>query len=322
MAMHASSIDIMDAGVIPCIRIMARIIVLHMSAQFMHDGAQSIICPSIIWTEQTRHACSHAAHASMHACMTAMSISGMPSIDIMSFDMASLITASIPHPLSLRRGPACPPAAIVGAGRPARKGADRRGARLDGVTSSAPRLGGRATALAGLLLGLLVAVTASPASPAFAHDELIGTDPASGAAVQTLPASLTLTFSGVLLTDAGATEVSVLDAACTPLAAGAPVVDGTRITQALEANGDEETTGTVTVLWRTVSSDSHPISGSFTFAVGDGAAGDGCDTSAPTSGDEGGFDATPLVIGGLVIVLAAGILLAVRLARRRPSRED
>ncbi|GAA1987432.1 hypothetical protein GCM10009777_22210 [Microbacterium pumilum] len=43
MAMHASSIDIIVAAFMPCIRIMARIIVLHMSAQFMHAGAQSII---------------------------------------------------------------------------------------------------------------------------------------------------------------------------------------------------------------------------------------------------------------------------------------
>jgi hypothetical protein len=107
--MQASSIAIIDAGVMPCIRIMARIIVLHMSAQFMHDGAQSIICPSIICTAHTVHACSHAAHASMQACaafiMAVMSISDMPSIDIMSFDMASIIMASIPHPLSRRRRP-------------------------------------------------------------------------------------------------------------------------------------------------------------------------------------------------------------------------
>ncbi len=43
IAMHASSIDIMTAGVAPCIRSIVRIMVLHMSAQFMHAGAQSII---------------------------------------------------------------------------------------------------------------------------------------------------------------------------------------------------------------------------------------------------------------------------------------
>ena len=38
IAMHASSIAIMLAGVMPCIRIIDRIIVLHMSAQFMQAG--------------------------------------------------------------------------------------------------------------------------------------------------------------------------------------------------------------------------------------------------------------------------------------------
>ncbi|TXK08750.1 copper resistance protein CopC [Microbacterium saccharophilum] len=188
-------------------------------------------------------------------------------------------------------------------------------ARLVGVTSPAPRPRRRATALAGLVLGVLLAVTASPA---FAHDELIGTDPAAGTTVETLPASLTLTFSGVLLTDAGATEVSVLDSSCTPLADGAPVVDGTRVTQALSG----EATGAVTVLWRTVSSDSHPISGEFAFLVGDDGADATCEAANAPRGDGSTFDATPLLIGGGVIVVGAGILAAVLLARRRPSRED
>src|SRR6478609_8302563 len=92
IAMHASSIAIIDAGVIPCIRNMARIMVLHMSAQFMHAGAHDIIC-----VEHTVHACSHAEHASMHACMTDMSIVSMPGIDFMSFDIMSIIIESIPH---------------------------------------------------------------------------------------------------------------------------------------------------------------------------------------------------------------------------------
>ncbi|GAA1948926.1 hypothetical protein GCM10009776_08730 [Microbacterium deminutum] len=90
IAMHASSIAIMDAWVVPCIRIMVRIIVLHISAQFMHAGAQSIIC-----VEHTVHACSQAEQASIQACITDMSIESIPGIDIMSFDMASIIMESI-----------------------------------------------------------------------------------------------------------------------------------------------------------------------------------------------------------------------------------
>jgi hypothetical protein len=90
--MQASSIAIIDAGVMPGMRSMARIMVLHMSAQFMHDGAQSIIC-----IEHTVQACSQAAQASMQACMTAASIAGISAIDIMSPAIASIILASISH---------------------------------------------------------------------------------------------------------------------------------------------------------------------------------------------------------------------------------
>ncbi|MDT0184097.1 hypothetical protein Q9S36_28285 [Microbacterium sp. ARD31] len=88
---------IIEAGVMPCIRIMERIIVLHMSAQFMHAGAHDIIC-----VEQTVHACSQAEQASIQACITAMSIVSMPGIDIMSFDMASIIMVSIARLASRR----------------------------------------------------------------------------------------------------------------------------------------------------------------------------------------------------------------------------
>jgi hypothetical protein len=87
IAMHASSIDIITAGVIPCMRIIERIIVLHMSAQFMHAGEQSIIC-----VEHTVQACSQAEHASIQACMSDMSIIWLPGI--MPF-IESIIIASI-----------------------------------------------------------------------------------------------------------------------------------------------------------------------------------------------------------------------------------
>ena len=93
IAMHASSIDIIAAGVMPCMRSIARIIVLHMSAQFMQAGAHDII-----WVEQTVQACSHAEHASIQACMSDMSIESMPGIDIMSFDIMSIIIESTSDP--------------------------------------------------------------------------------------------------------------------------------------------------------------------------------------------------------------------------------
>ena len=50
------------------------------------------------------HACSQAEQASIHACMTDMSIVSMPGIDIMSFDMASIIIESISRSSRLSSG--------------------------------------------------------------------------------------------------------------------------------------------------------------------------------------------------------------------------
>jgi hypothetical protein len=90
IAMQASSIAIIAAGVIPCIRSIARIVVWHMSAQFMHAVLHDISCVA-----HTVHACSHAEHASRHACTTVMSSAAMPGIDMPSADIASFIMASI-----------------------------------------------------------------------------------------------------------------------------------------------------------------------------------------------------------------------------------
>ena len=110
---------------------------------------------------------------------------------------------------------------------------------------------------------LLAAGGLLAASPASAHDELVSSDPAAEAAIDALPEQLTLTFSGELATDPGATELAVTDAAGTSLADGEPSVEGTVVTQALAGAAP----GLITVLWKVVSSDGHPISGKLAFTV-------------------------------------------------------
>lgn len=118
-----------------------------------------------------------------------------------------------------------------------------------------------------LLLAALLIATASviaTAAPAAAHDRLLGSDPAAASTVEQLPTTLSLTFSAAIATDAGASEVQVTDAAGTPLVDGAPVIDGPILAQPLTP---VTAAGPVTVLWKVVSSDGHPISGEFTFTV-------------------------------------------------------
>ena len=142
------------------------------------------------------------------------------------------------------------------------------------TSSSAPRRRSLPAALASLLLA--AAVLLVPASPASAHDELVSTDPSADAVLETLPERITLTFSADVLTDAGATVIEVTDADGTSLADGAPEPAGAEVTQALAGPAS----GAVTVKWRVVSSDGHPIDGSFAFTVPEAAP---TPTATPTT---------------------------------------
>jgi len=172
----------------------------------------------------------------------------------------------------------------------------------------------RSRALLGALLGALLVVVASPA---WAHDELIGSDPAQDAVIDTLPEQIELTFSGILLNDEGATEMVVRDATGIDLTAGDPELDGVHVIQPLSG----EASGVITVQWRVVSSDGHPISDEFTFTVG---TGDG--EPGPTQAPAPPLEATDMTgwlwAGGIAIVVVVGILLALFLSRSRPAHED
>lgn len=121
------------------------------------------------------------------------------------------------------------------------------------VTSSAQ-------VLAALLGALLLALGLG--SPAAAHDTLIGSDPPDGAVLDAAPGSLVLTFSSAQL-DLGA-AVAVTGADGSAWADGAPVVDGSTVTQALVP---QMPSGTYVAEWRSVSGDGHPISGSLSFTL-------------------------------------------------------
>lgn len=196
-----------------------------------------------------------------------------------------------------------------------------------------------AAAAAALLLTLGGVLVASPAS---AHDELVSTDPAADAVLDALPAQLTLTFSGELATDPGATELQITDAAGTTLADGEPLVEGTTVTQPLGGAAS----GVVTVLWKVVSSDGHPISGEFAFSVPttptptptpttsatpsnsptESATPAPVETAVPVDSDEDSTfaDVWPWVVGGLLLAAVGGavLYLLVSRAQRRKALEQ
>lgn len=181
----------------------------------------------------------------------------------------------------------------------------------------------RPLALLCALLGA-VALLLATVQPALAHDELTGSDPASGASLETAPGKLTLTFSGNV-SDIGH-EIHVTDPEGKEITTGEPTVDRTRLTQRLKEDGAP---GTYTVVWRTVSQDGHPIEGNFTYSVGESAGQESATPTTQASASEGadaaretgvpGVSGMPgwvlAVIGTAVVLGIVGMALAA--TRRR-----
>ncbi len=128
----------------------------------------------------------------------------------------------------------------------------------------------RRLAGAGVVVAAVVTVgLALGPAPADAHAELISTEPASGEQLDAAPERVVLRFTE---------SVDVSDDAIEVLTAGGDPVDvddpghldgeGSAVAVDLPDLGD----GTYVVSWRVISSDSHPVSGAFTFGVGDAAA--------------------------------------------------
>ena len=187
-----------------------------------------------------------------------------------------------------------------------------------------------AVLLAGVLMVAFTLVLGS-ASEASAHDELSSSAPEAGATLETVPEAIELTFTNVPATIGS--EVQVLDAAGEDWAEGDVSITDTVATQAIREGAPA---GTYTVNWRVVSSDSHPIEGTFEFtASGGGAAsqtpeasetpGESVGTAGPIeTADPGALDQEPAAESGLswgvILMIAVLIALAIVLAlgaRRR-----
>jgi len=192
------------------------------------------------------------------------------------------------------------------------------------------------------------------AAPASAHDTLVASDPADGSTVETLPAELTLTYSAELIDAGTGTAVAVTSPSGADVTAGSPTVSGAVVTVPLAEPAEA---GAYTVTWRVVSSDGHPVDGTYAFTVTapstpipsaeptrtpdvtatpspsdtasetpvpaesedptDGAATDG------TPADGGSFLRNlPWIVGGILLAAALGAFVAVLLARARRGTRD
>ena len=194
-------------------------------------------------------------------------------------------------------------------------------------------------ALCGALL--LAALLALPV-PAQAHDTLLSSDPEDGASLETSPEEITLTFSADILEVSPLVRIS--DENGDELAEIVPTVEGPVATATLE---EPLPAGTHTVQWRVVSSDGHPIEGTFTLTVEQdseepaGAEDTAEETAEPAASDAGGAEqatqeteptseestqesaeeggglSMPLLLGILGVVVVGAVIAGLVIMRRR-----
>jgi methionine-rich copper-binding protein CopC len=121
------------------------------------------------------------------------------------------------------------------------------------------------SALLGALTLVAMLLTAGPAS---AHDAAESSSPADGTTVATAPAKVSITFNNTPL--GLGSQIKVTDAAGTDWADGKVEIVDNVASQKLREGAPA---GKYSVVWRVVSSDSHPIEGTFSFTATAAAAG-------------------------------------------------
>ncbi|MFF1291693.1 MULTISPECIES: copper resistance protein CopC [unclassified Streptomyces] len=117
-----------------------------------------------------------------------------------------------------------------------------------------------------LLLGAVLALLLGGAGTASAHATLTKAEPADLSVLKTAPKQITLTFSETVSLSDG--SLRVLSPKNLRVDRGAVTHAEGKADTARVMLRDKLPEGTYTVSWRAVSSDSHPISGAFTFSIG------------------------------------------------------
>lgn len=186
-----------------------------------------------------------------------------------------------------------------------------------------------------LAAGLLM--PAAAAGPALAHDALQSTAPARDTTVTVAPETVTLTLSEPP-TNSESLNLSVItvtDGEGKTISDGKVTVYGPTLSTKIAAGAN----GPHKVLWRAVSSDGHPIEGSFSFTVQDparDAAGAASGAATASTAPAPATSTTPavtevepvqppndenaLVMAGVAAAVIAALAGLLYLARRRRAR--
>jgi copper transport protein len=154
-------------------------------------------------------------------------------------------------------------------------------------------------------LGVVAGALLLPAAPAWAHAALVSTSPGAGDVVEDPPDEVTLRFSEPV--EAGDDAVSVFDGEGRRVDDGDVRADGPELRVGVPDVDD----GGYVVTYRVVSVDGHPITGAFTFRVGEQAAAPDESLVARLLAEEGGDPAVGAGFAVARFLAFAGLIVLV-----------
>jgi copper transport protein len=157
---------------------------------------------------------------------------------------------------------------------------------------------------------------------AYAHASLVSSTPAAGSQLPTAPSQVRLLFTEAI--EPSLASITLIDAARRQISLA--VASDPHDVDAIVAPATDLHPGAYRLHWRVVSADGHPVEGSFTFAIGVGAAGPPPPDVAIGSGHAtwgpaiAGAPIAPALLRGLALgalLAAAGLLFFVVTSRER-----
>ena len=163
-----------------------------------------------------------------------------------------------------------------------------------------------------ILFLISVFVLSSLLPSAYAHSELVSSNPSASTYIEQLPEQIELEFNEELLNLGSGNSVSVFSPSGEDLGMGETSTDGARITRLLNTTSE---LGAFEVKYRVASADGHILNGSFTFNLVEAAV--VTSESKKINDAESGSN---LLVNSVKVILGAAIVLLIGLAIRSRKR--
>ena len=164
---------------------------------------------------------------------------------------------------------------------------------------------------------LILAIASLFAFPvaAFAHGEMVKAIPAVDSNVLTAPTEVSIEFDGKLqiIGNTNVNSIEVTDNQGQVISSPTSVVEGNKISTKLQLT---DITGLVSVHYRIVSEDGHPVEGDYSFTVGETAVAISAQ-SEESAGEEVAESGSNLLVNGIgILTLVSIAFLVVRRVKK------